>query len=273
MKPKFRKMSLIARSALTFQSYLNGEFGKRFYTDEFLTGICKTRTEIHASLAKTSGLLISSTMLLAFFDLLPKNIILFSNNIELSKPLIPIINVFVAINLFSTVTKFIDSVAIDRYINKLGENIDIYSFNLFLLDKNPVNLWSEPMVPRYFGEKSGLGHKLILPFLGIMFFILLFSLILSISVLVITTAYNNLITSDFSVKPIVISLIPTIFISITLFLILAFFLRYKFYEAEFDEYNLEPTDYFKSKLQNEMGAQPTSHPTPTQEAPPAHAAR
>ncbi|THV17402.1 hypothetical protein [Rhizobium rhizophilum] len=252
----FKRMSLMERSALTFQSYLNGDFGRRFYTDEFLSGICKTRYEIHMAVGKAAGFLGASSLALAYFDLLPQKLTIFSNQIAVSQSMVPILNVFAAAAFLNFVMKFIEGLLIDRYISRIGQNIDIYSFDLFLLDKSPVNIWVDPLTPRYFGDRSGLAHKGVLPALGLLMAILYIGIAILIVALIVGTAAKVILgdASELSAK--LISAAAIMLIALSILIVMAFSVKFKFHDARFDEYTLEPTKAFKKELEGEMGAQP-----------------
>jgi hypothetical protein len=255
MSKSFKRMSLIERSALTFQSYLNGDFGKRFYSDDFLAGICRTRHEMHIAIGKAASFLMLSSLALAYFDLLPPKVTILSTEIALSKSMIPILNVFASAGLLNLVLKFIDGVIIDRYISTIGNNISLYSFNLFLLDRNPVNIWFDPLTPRYFGETSGIGHKSILPIIGLLMIFLYFGIFILIVALITKTSYGVIISeSELSAK--LISSAAIIFVTLSAVLAFAFSIKFKFYDARYDEYSMEPTEALKKELQEQMGAQP-----------------
>lgn len=270
MKRNNLKMGLIERSALTFQSYLNSEFGDRFYTDEFLNGICKTRSLVHLELGKSALWLIASSLVLTYFELLPPKINVLQNEITLSKSLIPIINVIVSLCFFNVTIKFFDSMIIDRYISKIGESINIYSFNLFLLDKNPVNIWIDPLISRVFGAKSGFFHKSILPFIGVCFSLVYLGFVFLFGTLIFTTAMNSFFEANSNLSSQMMSALSLLLLFLTIVVIIAYLARYRFYEADFEESTLEPTKYFKENLEKEMRAQTIETPANTPASPPAH---
>jgi hypothetical protein len=255
MKYISKRMWLIERSALTFQSYLNGGHGKRFYTDDFLSGICRTRYDIHVATGKAVSYLLGSSLALAYFDLLPKKLNILSNEIAVSAAMIPILTVFSAATFFNFVLKFIDGLLIDRYISKIGQNIDIYSFDLFLLDKNPVNLWVDPLSARYFGERSGLAHKGLLPILAILMMLLYAGIAALIAVLIIKTSINILFDQSSELSTKLIALASVIFIFLSSLVIIAFSVKFKFHAARFDEETLTPTKEFKKELEEKLGGQ------------------
>lgn len=260
MKKPFKRLSLMERSALTFQSYLNGEFGKRFYSEEFLTGICRTRFEMQVAMGKAASFLMLSSLALAYFDLLPAKITILSTEIAVSRSMIPILNVFASAALLNLVMKFIEAMLIDRYIARIGQNIKIYSFDLFLLDKNPVNIWVDPLTPRYFGERSGLGHKGVLPILGLIMLLLYAGIIFLVVALISKTSYSVIVNEASEPSAILMSVGALLFVVLSLVLALAFSVKFKFYDAHFDEYTMEPTEAFKKELEEKMGAEPIEAP-------------
>ncbi|WP_163001191.1 hypothetical protein [Pannonibacter phragmitetus] len=270
MNKKFKRLSLIERSALTFQSYLNGDFGKRFYSDQFLAGICRTRYEMHLATGKAAGSLMLFSLTLAYFDILPEKVTIFSNQISVSRSMIPILNVFVSASLFVLFIRFIEGMIIDRYISRIGENIDIFSFNIFLLDKNPTNIWLDPLMPRYFGERSGGGHKGVLPILGILMLVILVIIIMMIIFLIMKTSYDIISSHDVQVGAMLMAITSLLFTVLSIFLAISFSIKFKFYDAHFDECSLEPTDVLKRELEEEIGAQPREIQQDKTAAPPAH---
>lgn len=198
-----------------------------------------------------------SSLALAYFDLLPAKVTILSNEIAVSRSMIPILNVFASAGLFVLVTKFIDGLLIDRYIARIGQNIDIWSFDLFLLDKNPVNIWVDPLTPRYFGERSGFGHKGVLPLLGIVMLVLYAGILLLVIALILKTSYGILSADKPELSASFMAIAAILFVVLSVLVALAFSIKFRFYDAHFDETSMEPTDAFKRELEEQMGAEPT----------------
>lgn len=257
-KSKYKKLSLIERSALTFQSYLNSEVGNRFYTDQFLTGVTNTRMNINNTMTKTSFYVILSACALAYFEFLPQKISILSNEFTLNKSVIPIINVFMSLSLCAFIMKFIDSIIINRYVSVLGNNISIFHFDLFLIDKNPPNLFVDPLLPRVYGPLSDKGHKATLPILGLIFLAAGIILYGSIVVLSLYISYETIFKLEFSIPSFVTTILSIIFILLSIVFTISFSLKYKFLEAEFEEFTLEPTEYLKAKQEAELAADTNS---------------
>lgn len=190
-------------------------------------------------------------LLISYFSFIPTEINISDNRIPISEAFKPIINLVLSANILNLVIRFIDSLIIDRLINEIGNNISIYSLNLFLLDKGAFNLWVEPLTPKFFGDISGASHKLPLFILNIIYLIL-FSLIMSIVFIL-----NIKISFDYicSASSFAEYFLPVLSLLVTLqaiVIISSFLFKYSFREAEFDEGNLEPTEHFKEKMRKEL---------------------
>tara|TARA_B100000519_G_scaffold160477_1_gene142371 strand:- start:396 stop:1067 length:672 start_codon:yes stop_codon:yes gene_type:complete len=154
------RISLIERSAMTFESFLSREFASRFYTEEFLNGIAARRIELHMRIGKSASLAFIFATTIAFFDLIAGSAVSYSGfTLQITKDLTPIIALLAAGALLQTTFAFIDEQILFRVLIKLGVNINIHSFPLMLIDKMAINLWGDALTPRYFGPKSGFGHK------------------------------------------------------------------------------------------------------------------
>lgn len=249
---KFRKLSLPERSAETFRAYINNGFDKRIYSDSFLTGICNTRREITVALGKNLVGIFGLAAALAYFDLLPPKVQIMGNEFTISSASIPIINLMFCLAFLTGTMKTIDSILIDRYINTMGYNISIFSFNLLLLDKGGHNLWLDPLTPRVFGEKSGFAHKVLMPFFGILYLVLFLVVIISLMVLSANISIQHIFALNAPWTSIIVSVLSIVSLLMAVMLIIVYSLRYKFHEADFHEGSNEPTDAFKEKIKNKL---------------------
>lgn len=163
-----KRFTLIERSEMTFESFLGREFGNRFYSDEFLTGISSRRLELHARLARSSGLAFTFATLIAFFDLIAGSAFSYSGlTLQITKDLMPILALFAAGAFLQMTFTFIDEQIVFRILTKTGAKIDVHHFPLLLVDKAAINLWADALAPRYFGPKIRLWPKGIVCVLGV----------------------------------------------------------------------------------------------------------
>jgi hypothetical protein len=151
----YTKMSLIERSALTFESFLNQDFGNRFYQSEFLDGISARRMEVTKRIGKGAGQAFLLATVLAFFDLISGSSFTYGGlTLQITKDLTPIISLLTAGALLNTTFAFIDDQILFRILLKIGNHIKIQHFQLLLVDKmahNPLGggrhcaqgIWSE----------------------------------------------------------------------------------------------------------------------------------
>src|SRR5690606_32276603 len=87
--------------------------------------------------------------------------------LQITKDLMPILALFAAGAFLQTTFAFIDEQIVFRILMKLGESIGIHHFPLMLVDKAAINLWGDALTPRYFGPKSGFGHKASFAFVAV----------------------------------------------------------------------------------------------------------
>jgi hypothetical protein len=249
----FKRFSLIERSALTFESFLSRDFSSRFYSDQFLSGIAERRIELHTKLSKASGTTFLFATILAFFDLIAGQVSYSGLTIQLSRDLTPIIALMTSAALMQTITTFIDDQILFRFMLKLGSNIEINSFQIMLIDKMAINLWSDAIVPRFFGDKSGRGQSVAMFFLS--FFMLVIVLfLLAYPVFMITKVFIDFYHSDSRWIAKALSAAALFLTLWTLLLTVIFSIKFKFYPADFHESDGAPTDEFIKKMQEKISA-------------------
>ncbi|QOF71430.1 hypothetical protein IG197_27410 [Aminobacter sp. SR38] len=250
-KQPYRKMTLLHRTALTFESFLHREFNERFYREEFLNGICARRLEVVARVGKAAGQTMILATLLAFFDLISGSVSYSGLTLQITQDLAPVIAFLTAGALLNTTFAMIDEQIIYRIFSALGSNINIQSIQLMLVDKMAHNLWAEALVPRRFGEKSGKGHSvafigLSLLVMGVSAFLLLYPAFM------VTWTFCNVINSDGRIVAIFIAAAAFALVIWALLLGLIFIVKFKFYPADWIESTDQPTDDFIRRMQAEI---------------------
>lgn len=95
-----KRLTLVGRSRLTFESYVNGVLKDTFYTPDFIRGICNQRKLIRKEFSNAYGYCFLLTSILAFFHILPDRIKLSIVQIDFSSDLIPIITLIASFSFF-----------------------------------------------------------------------------------------------------------------------------------------------------------------------------
>jgi len=247
-----KKLSLIDRSQNTFEAYLSSKYGERFYREEFLKGISERKKETHAAVVKTSANCFIFTSLLAFLSAISGKITFLGLTVEISNDLAPILALLAASALLGTVQAFIDDFMLNGFINKIGSQLGLYSFQLFLLDKMAINLWVDTLKPRYFGDQSGNGHKIVMFLHGLIGLIIMLSMLSYPVTFIALSAHTVFYNEDAVLAAQLLTLFSIIILFWILIIIVIFTVPFKFYKADFHEVDNEPTDHFKSKLEEEM---------------------
>ncbi|ESY72770.1 hypothetical protein X743_14415 [Mesorhizobium sp. LNHC252B00] len=247
----YSKMSLIERTALTFESFLRRDFGARFYQPEFLDGISTRRLEIVARVGKSAGQTFLFATLLAFFDLISGGFSYGGLTVQITRDLTPIIALLTAGSLLNTTFAMIDEQIIFRILIKLGSHINIQNFPLLLVDKMAHNLWGDAVTPRIFGQKSGRGQSIAFAFLSVVIFVIAGALWLYPTFMIVRV-FVDVIVSD---TRWIAKAIATLSLAVAFWAVLIggiVFIKFKFYPADWHESTNEPTEEFAQRMQNEI---------------------
>lgn len=166
---EYYRLGMIERQALTLENYASSEFSNRFYSDEYLKGLCERRNEIHRKVPKALVSLLVVTTLLAFFDSVEGTTRFagFTFSVPAVGPVA--LCVIIAFNFTATIMAMIDQLLIDRFLSVLGQRLGIYSFELFTLNYSAQDLWVQAMEAKCHGLGSESGHKAVLPIAGLIF--------------------------------------------------------------------------------------------------------
>lgn len=245
---KYFKSGLIGRYSLTLENYAGSDWGRRFYTPDFLNGFCDRRNEIYARLGKTATSAIVATTLLAFFRSVEGNLTIWGIAFSVPETATVALSVLVALNFYVVVCAFIDQLIIDRLLNVLGNRIGVFSFELALLDKTAHNLWVNALTPKYHGLASDAGHKLAYRLHG--FFFAIFSLILILyPVSVVAVSLYDQLSFESGFLTYFLSGITLFLFLFSFLLILIFSFTYRFKASGLSE----PCDPVVSESFVEMG--------------------
>ncbi|WP_214471061.1 hypothetical protein [Mesorhizobium sp. dw_380] len=251
-KPKFTRMSLIERCALTFQSFLYRDFGTRFYQEDFLNGIAARRLEIVTRVGKGAAQTFLLATLLAFFDLISGSSFSYGGlTVQITKDLAPIIALLTAGSLLNTTFAMIDEQIIFRILLKLGSRIDIQNFPLLLIDKMAHNLWGDAIVPRVHGEKSGRGQSIAFIILTVVVLIVAACMFLYPAFMIVRV-FADIVSSD---ARWIAKAISALSVAITVWTVLLggmFLVNFKFYPADWHESTNEPTEEFAQRMRKEI---------------------
>lgn len=251
-----KRISPIERSAMTFESFLGREFGNRFYSDEFLTGISARRFDLHARIGKTAGLAFTFATSIAFFDLIAGSAISYSGlTLQITKDLMPILALFAAGAFLQMTFAFIDEQIVFRILMKIGAKIGIHHFPLLLVDKVAINLWADALTPRYFGPKSGFGHKASFAFLAVVALAASAALYLYAPVMIGVVAYQTFLDPDSRLVARGISALSCLVAIWALLLGMFCFWKFKFHPADWVESTSEPTEEFAARMRAELAAE------------------
>ncbi|RUW52986.1 hypothetical protein EOA32_10915 [Mesorhizobium sp. M1A.F.Ca.ET.072.01.1.1] len=248
----FKKMSLIERCALTFESFLDRDFATRFYQPEFLDGIAARRLEIAARVAKTGSQTFLLATVLAFFDLIAGSSFSYGGlTVQITKDLTPVISLITASSLLGAIFAMIDDQIIFRILLKLGGRINIQSFPLLLIDKMAHNLWGDAIVPRVFGEKSGKGQALVVSILKIVVG-LISSCMLFYPVFMVSRVFFDITFSDARWIAKALASLAMAVVIWAVFLAGIFMIKFKFYPADWYESTNLPTKEFEQRMREEI---------------------
>lgn len=257
-----KKLSLIDRSQKTFEAYLLSKYGNRFYQEEFLKGISERKKETNAAVVKTSTNCFIFTSLLAFLNTISGNVTFLGLTVEISNDLAPILALIAASALLGVINALIDDILLNGYINKIGNQLGIYSFQLFLLDKMAINLWADALTPRYFGDQSGNGQKVVMFLHGIITLIVMLSMFFYPITFIALSAYNVFYNAEAVLAAQLLTIFSIMILFWAIVILITFTVPFKFYKADFHEVDNEPTDHFKSKMEEEfMAAQSDDEPS------------
>lgn len=248
----YTKMSLIERSALTFESFLTRDFGNRFYQPEFLDGITARRMEVIARIGKGSSQAFLFATVLAFFDLISGSSFNYGGlTLQITKDLTPIISLLTAGALLNTTFAFIDDQIIYRILLKIGSHIKIQNFQLLLVDKMAHNLWGDAIVPRFFGQKSGRGQTIAVKILTFVVLAVSAAMYLYPAFMVVRV-FLDLMASD---ARWIAKAIASLAVAVTVWALLLgaiFTTKFKFFPADWHESTDQPTEDFVRRMQSEI---------------------
>lgn len=254
-----KRFSLIERSALTFESFLGREFGNRFYSDEFLTGISARRLELHVRMGKSAGMAFAFATIIAFFDLIAGSSVSYSGvTLQITKDLTPIVALFAAGAFLQTTFAFIDEQIIFRILLKIGSQIGIQSFPLLLVDKAAINLWGDAVVPRFFGPKSGVGQKTAFALLSVVAFVAGLGLHLYPPAMIGLVAIQTFTDPETRWVAKGISSLACVVVFWALLLSIMAAWKFKFHPADWIESTNEPTEAFAARMRAELAAEQTT---------------
>ncbi|WP_376702528.1 hypothetical protein RQ479_21290 [Mesorhizobium sp. ISC25] len=248
----YTKMSLIERSALTFESFLSRDFGNRFYQPEFLDGISARRLEVISRIGKGSSQAFIFATILAFFDLISGSSFTYGGlTLQITKDLTPIISLLTAGALLNTTFAFIDDQILFRILLKLGGHIKIQNFQLLLVDKMAHNLWGDAIVPRVFGPKSGRGQTMAVRLLSVVVLVISAAMYLY-PPFMIARVFLDLISSDARWIAKAIASLAVVVAIWALLLGVIFMIKFKFFPADWHESTDQPTEEFIRRMQSEI---------------------
>lgn len=248
----YERMTLVERCARTFDSFLDRDFSTRFYNEAFLDGISRRRAEIHARVGKLAGATLFLSILLALFELISGSVSYAGVTVQITQDLLPVVSLMAASGMLACQMAFIDDQIIVRILMKIGSRINIHSFPLLLVDKVAINLWSDAFTPRHLGPRSGTAQKgafaaVLILFILIGSFYVLFPLFM-----INRVAWELFNSRDALFIAKAISFLAAFISWLAVALIVTFIIRFKFYDADFHEATLEPTDSFTKRMQERM---------------------
>lgn len=250
----FYRLGLIERSALTLENYAASEIGSRFYTEDFLKGICEKRNEVHELSTKAFVSLVSLSTFLAFFDYVQGTTNFLGLSISIPPAAASALAVLVSLNLVGALGAFFNQVIIDRYINTLGNRLGMYDFELALLNYTAQNLWVTTTTPKFFGLASGKGHSAVQPLIG--FFMLVWGLgFLFFPIVMIASTATEVISTGPTWLELSLCSFAIFNVVFSFALLIVFSLKYKFRPAG----TSEPTDPIVPEDFLDLGAPRPKH--------------
>jgi len=170
-------------------------------------------------------------------------------SISLSSDLLPIFGLLASSALLGFTFSLIDEIIILRIINQIGQNIKVFSFQLVLIDKMAINLWSDAITPRYFGEKSGNGHKAALGIMSIFAALLHVAVLVYAITFIVRVAWSVFSSRLSTFAAITVSSMSLFLLCWTLVLTVFFVIKFQFHRADFDETTHEPTPEFVREME------------------------
>jgi hypothetical protein len=250
---KFTRFNIVGRSGATLEAYLSGPLRDYYLSREYVYGLAERKNELFAKQSKAAGWMFGLTTLLAFFDSVVGTNVSVLGVSFLVKPEFASAICFLAASSFCAVVQvFIDNLIIDNYLATIGRHVKMYSFGLYILPKSAINLWAEAATPRYFGHKSGNGHKV--TFFGIFVVILLAGIAISLyptlvcgSNILQTFQKAHLSWAEFG-----LAFISLLTLLASWLLALLSTLKFKYFDADFHEADSTPTPEFIAKVKAEQ---------------------
>lgn len=250
---KFTRYNIVGRSGATLHAYLNGSLRDYFLSRDYVYGLAEQKNILHAKQSRAAAWMFGLTTLLAFFDSVVGTNVSFLGLSFVVKPVFSAAICFLAASaFFSVILRFIDILILDNYLRTVGQQVKIYSFGLYILPKCAINLWSEAASPRFYGSKSGVGHKI--AFYGMLVVMLLFLLV----VMLYPTLVCGSVILQTVQKPILswsecaLALISALTLIISWMLIILTVSPFKYFDADFSEVDGSPTEEFVQKVRAEQ---------------------
>lgn len=245
-------LSLIERLGRTFDSLTKRDFGKRFYNDSFLNELLEKRSAADAEMGKSFGVTALFASIVVFFDLVSGSFSLGSGlSISLSRDISPIICFLTASSLLRTTLLFIDVQIANQILIRIGQSIGVSSMNLIFINKRVNGIWSDALVPTYFGIQSGKAHHRVFNLIGILFLLLGILMFMYPSAAIILSA-KDIYYSDVRFMAKSVSYFSVAMLIFNVILIGCFCLRYQFLPADFDETTREPTEHFNKEMERKF---------------------
>jgi hypothetical protein len=245
------RLTLIDRHIKTLESYLASQLGSRFYQEDFLKGIAHQRDLIVQRLGLAAkGLYVISGLVLAT-EAASGSISISGLSIPINEAIRMPLAFILALSIFATLLATLNQIIIDRYISMIGMKANLYSFQIVIANYTSQNLWSDPLTPKYFGLKSGRGHKFAF---GIWSWAAIMIMIITMFIpctAVMSTSIRTLATPNhYFADVIAISNLFILLVSVGLFVLMNF-VKFQFDPADFDEVDGKPTKEFLTKLESE----------------------
>lgn len=244
------KLSLIERSALTLENYIDGKMGSHFLSEKFLDGIAEQRNEISRRQARVSSRLFLLTTILAFFSNITGNVTFLGASVRISPEFASALSTLVAAGLVATVFALLDQIILDRYVTSIGKKVGMFSFPIFLLHKTAFNLWIDPLMPRYYGPKSRRPQHLAMR-LMLIFAIFQFLIVIIYPTSVCGYQVWKIFTENSANIEMFFGVMTLLLLTYAAFNVLVFCLKFRFDAAEFNESDGQPTDEFLAFLRAE----------------------
>ncbi len=250
---KFTRFSIIGRSGVTLESYLSGPLRDYYLSREYVYGLAERKNELFAKQSKAAGWMFGLTTLLAFFDSVVGTNVSVLGVSFLVRPEFASAICFLAASSFCGVVQvFIDNLIIDNYLATIGRHVKIYSFGLYILPKSAINLWAEAATPRFFGSTSGRGHKVAFSGILVVMLIALHAIALYPTLVCGNNILQTLQKPFLSWAELGLAVISLLTLLVSWLLALLSILKFKYFEADFDEADGTPTAEFIAKVNAEQ---------------------